>query len=547
MRLEQGNPSVPLLTGIKPVYLRGLNREQRSRFAGNRLEVDHICALTTSYAKEHVKAVLVCRSKKPLTHSSSEIGRREDLQIQCTGLGRAIVEPCDAAPTAIGSHTVSDIYHRKAGIARDLHTSSHIMPIGSFVLQRRDMRPSMAIADRLPGDNPHGSISVAVVGGGIGGLAAALSLLRAGLEVHVYEQARSLRDVGAGIQISPNASRILRRLGADASAMHGVTPLALRQRRWEDGRTLQCTPLGAAVEAACGSPYYQAHRADLLHALARGLPAERLHFGHRLMELTDHGDRVVAHFENGRHIAAEALIGADGIHSTVRRIVFGGKSAKFTGCVAYRGLVAAHGVASLGLPLESQLWMGPGKHFVHYFVRGAALLNFVAIVEQDSWTCESWTEQAPLTDVLDAFEGWHPQVLSIIGAAEEAFLWGLFEHTAMRHWSVGRVTLLGDACHAMLPFLAQGAAQAIEDGATLAECLAKFGRQDVSGALRAYEALRLPRTSRVQAASQDNMTRFHLPDGPLQRARDLQIRNAATDWFLQAMDWVYAHDAGAVD
>ncbi len=231
----------------------------------------------------------------------------------------------------------------------------------------------------------------------------------------------------------------------------------------------------------------------------------------------------------------------------MRSLVFGGESARFTGCVAYRGLVAAEELAVLELPLESQLWMGPGKHFVHYFVRDAALLNFVAIVERNSWTRESWTEQAPHSEVLQAFEGWHPQVRSILGAAEEIFLWGLFEHTPMRRWSIGRVTLLGDACHAMLPFLAQGAAQAIEDGAALAECLTNAGRRDVSGCLRAYEALRLPRTSRVQAASRDNMSRFHLPEGPMQRERDVQIRNAATDWFLHAMDWVYGHDAGVLD
>ena len=390
--------------------------------------------------------------------------------------------------------------------------------------------------------------SIAVIGGGIGGLAAALSLLQAGFDVHVYEQAATVRNAGAGIQISPNASRILNRLGiTDESATRGVKPLALHQRRWNDGRTLRITPLAAAVESACGAPYYQSHRADLLNAMLSRFPAERLHVGHRLTELIDYGDRVAAHFENGKSITVDALVGADGIHSTVRRRLFGGENPQFTGCIAYRGLVAADRLASLQLPLESQIWMGPAKHFVHYFVRGANLVNFVAIVEQNSWTRESWIQPASVSDVLTAFAGWHPQVLAILGAVEEVFIWGLFEHPPMPRWSAGRVTLLGDACHAMLPFLAQGAAQAIEDGAALAACLAKIGGQAIPAALRLYESLRLPRTSRVQAASQENKTRFHLPDGPAQRARDAQIRNASTDWFLTAMSWVYGHDAAAVD
>jgi salicylate hydroxylase len=390
--------------------------------------------------------------------------------------------------------------------------------------------------------------SIAVIGGGIGGLAAALSLLKAGFDVHVYERAATVRDAGAGIQISPNASRILNRLGiTDESATQGVQPLALHQRRWNDGRTLRITPLAAAVERACGAPYYQAHRADLLNVLLSRFPADRLHVGHRLTDLVDYADRVVAHFENGKSIAVDALVGADGIHSTVRRRLFGDENPQFTGCVAYRGLVPADRLASLQLPLESQIWMGPAKHLVHYFVRGANFVNFVAIVEQNSWTRESWIQPASVSDVLTAFAGWHPQVLAILGAVDEVFIWGLFEHPPMPHWSAGRVTLLGDACHAMLPFLAQGAAQAIEDGAALAACLAKIGGQDIPDARRLYESLRLPRTSRVQAASKENQTRFHLPDGPSQQARDAQIRNAATDWFLTAMSWVYGHDAAAVD
>ncbi len=389
-------------------------------------------------------------------------------------------------------------------------------------------------------------ISIGVIGSGIGGLAAALSLLRAGLDAHVYEQAPEAREVGAGIQVSPNATRILHRLGlAEPLATTGVRPLTLRQRRWDDGRTLSCAPLGEAMEAACGAPYYQIHRADLLNALLSRFPAERLHVGHRLMDLIDHGNRVEGHFENGKSTTVDALVGADGIHSAVRRILFRGESPQFTGCVAYRGLVAADRLAHLKLPVEFQIWMGPGKHFVHYLVRGGRLVNFVALVDQDSWTRESWTEPADVADVLDAFEGWHPQVRSILGAVDEAFVWGLFDHPPMEHWSAGRVTLLGDACHAMLPFWAQGAAQAIEDGAVLAACLAKIDGPDISEALRLYESLRLPRASRVQAASKQNKTRFHLPDGPQQRERDAQLGDASTDWFLKAIAWVYGHDAEA--
>jgi len=391
-------------------------------------------------------------------------------------------------------------------------------------------------------------ISIAVIGGGIGGLTAALSLLQAGFDVEVYEQARELREVGAGIQISPNASRILHRLGlADKLATMGVQPLAWHQRRWDDGRTLLHTPLGEAVKTAFGYPHYQSHRADLLNALLSCFPGERLHIGHRLVDLVDHGDRVEAHFENGKGVTVDALVGADGIHSAVRRILFGSENPQFTGCVAYRGLVPADRLAHLTLPVESQVWMGPGKHFVHYFVQSQRLINFVAIVERDSWARESWTEQANVAQALSAFEGWHPQVRSILGAVNETFIWGLFGRSPMKRWSVGRVTLLGDACHAMLPFMAQGAAQAIEDGATLATTLAKTGGRDISEALRLYESLRLPRASRIQSASKENKTRFHLPDGPQQQERDAQMLRGSTDWSLRAVAWIYGHDAGVVD
>jgi salicylate hydroxylase len=394
----------------------------------------------------------------------------------------------------------------------------------------------------------HRDISIAIIGGGIGGLTAALSLLREQFDVHVYEQARELREVGAGIQVSPNASRILHRLGlADKLAIMGVRPLAWHQRRWDDGRTLLRTPLGEAVEAAFGFPHYQSHRADLLNALIHCFPAERLHVGHRLVDLTDHGDHVEACFENGSRVTADLLVGSDGIHSAVRSVLFGKENPSFTGCVAYRGLVPAERLTHLNLPVESQVWLGPGKHFVHYFVQSRHLLNFVAIIEQDSWRLESWTERADIANALAAYEGWHPQISSILEAVDETFIWGLFERTPMERWSVGRVTLLGDACHAMLPFMAQGAAQAIEDGASLAACLSKLGERDISSALHLYESLRLPRTSHIQATSKENKTRFHLPDGPRQQERDAQMTQGSTDWSFKAVAWIYGHDAGVVD
>jgi salicylate hydroxylase len=354
-------------------------------------------------------------------------------------------------------------------------------------------------ATRRPYEEHSMEVSVCVVGGGIGGLTVALSLFRRGFDVQVYEQAAALGEVGAGVQVSPNASRVLHRLGlAEELAATGVKPVAWHQRRWDDGRTLLRSPLAEPLEATFGFPHYQLHRADLLAALAGALPAERVHLGHRLTGLTDRGDRVEARFANGASVEADVLVGADGIKSAVRGLLFGPEHPRFTGCVAYRGLVPAERLTDLQLEVTAQVWMGPGRHFVHYFVSGGGLVNFVAIIEQDTWTRESWTDRGDIADVLKAFEGWHPQVRTILASADETFIWALFDHVPLRRWSAGRVTLLGDACHAMLPFMAQGAAQAIEDGATLATCLAAATR-DIPGALRHYEALRLPREAHPRA------------------------------------------------
>jgi 2-polyprenyl-6-methoxyphenol hydroxylase-like FAD-dependent oxidoreductase len=387
------------------------------------------------------------------------------------------------------------------------------------------------------------NVSIAIIGGGIGGSAAALSLLKAGFDVQVYEQARVLREVGAGIVLTPNVTRVLHHLAfaADLEAL-GVAPDAIRQRRWDDGRTLLCTPLTHAP----GQPaiFYTSHRSDVLSMLTGHLPPERLHLEHRLTEFTDRGDRVELRFANGARASADIMIGADGIHSTVRELLFGAERPRFTGCVAYRGLVAAERLKHLDLPCEDQIWMGPGKHFVHYPVSAGRLVNFVGVIERDTWTKESWTERGEVKDAVAAYEGWHDQVCSLVAAVTETFVWGLFDRAPLARWSVNRVTLLGDACHPMLPFLAQGAAQAIEDGATLAAVLGHSG-DNIPAALRRYEALRLPRTARIQAVARGNKTRNHLPDGPAQRARDASMAAGAADWSIGASAWVYEHDATA--
>ena len=391
-----------------------------------------------------------------------------------------------------------------------------------------------------------GKVSVGIVGAGIGGLTAALALLRRGFAVQVYEQARELSEVGAGVQISPNASRVLHGLGlATQLARTGVKSLAWHQRRWDDGRTLLRSPLAEPLEATFGFPHYQMHRAEVLSALAERVPSERVHLGHRFTGLVDHGDRVEARFANGARAQVDVLVGADGIRSLVRQSLFGPDQPRFTGCAAYRGLVPTQRLRRLDLEVTSQVWMGPGRHFVHYFVSGGRLVNFVAIIEQDSWTGESWTDRGEVTDALAAFEGWHRQVRAIIDAVDQTYIWALFDRQPLQRWSSGRVTLLGDACHAMLPFMAQGAAQAIEDGAALATCLAEAG-SDLTAALHRYDTVRIPRTSRLQAMSTTNKTRFHLPDGPQQQERDALMAAGPTDWSFDAVAWIYQHDAAVV-
>ncbi|HXP04337.1 MAG TPA: FAD-dependent monooxygenase [Stellaceae bacterium] len=386
---------------------------------------------------------------------------------------------------------------------------------------------------------------IAVIGGGLGGLAATLSLYRAGFPVDVYEQAPELNEVGGGINMGPNAARILYRLSlGDALDRDAVRPLSAHVRRWDDGRTLQKAPLNPACDELYGAPHLTVHRADLQRIIASGLPQECIHLGHRLVRFEDKGDAVEVRFANGNRIEADVLVGADGIHSTVRTLLFGAEAPQFAGCVAYRGLVPAERIADLGLERGNQSWLGPGGHLVHYFVSGGRLLNFVGWTEHDNWNREDWTDRATIERALVAFAGWHPQIRRIVSAADTCFIWALFDRDPLPRWSAGRVTLLGDACHPMYPFMAQGAAQAIEDGATLAALLSAGG--EPAEILRRYEELRLPRVTRLQEMSRANKHRYHLPDGPEQQARDAAML-ATRERAPETMQWLFGFDAGAVE
>jgi salicylate hydroxylase len=385
---------------------------------------------------------------------------------------------------------------------------------------------------------------VIIIGAGIGGLVAALTLRRVGIEVEIFEQAAALREIGAGIQISPNGSRILQRLGlANALRHYGVRPVAVQIRRWDNGRILTRQLLREECERLFGAPYYHFHRAELLELLTAALPPQIMHLDCRCVCIKQYPTRVEVRFQNGLTADADLLVGADGIHSTVRELILGPELARFSGHVAYRGLVPAERLAHLGLEVNASSWWGPSHHFVHYFVgAGARYVNWVAVIPGE-WRLESWTAKGEVADAQREFERWHPQVAMIIAAADITNRWALYDRDPLPRWTVGRVTLLGDAAHAMLPYMAQGAVQAIEDAAVLARCL-ETGACQLPPALRRYEETRKPRATQCQEGSRRNGEMYHLMDGEEQQLRDMNVGSATTAPLPQNV-WLYGHDVEA--
>jgi salicylate hydroxylase len=380
---------------------------------------------------------------------------------------------------------------------------------------------------------------VAIVGGGIGGVAAAAFLRRAGLSAVVYEQAAVLREVGAGLVLAPNAVRLLRRLGVMSQLADRAVPLDVgwEFRRWEDGRILSAEDLATACERLYGERTYTVHRADLHRAIVSAVPAGTVRLGKRCADVSVRGGKAVLAFTDGTRAEADVVVGADGVHSAVRAAVTDPSPPRYSGICAFRAIVPADRAPGFSRRRAQTLWIGPGRHLVHYPVCGGAAVNLVAFAPAGDYTVESWSATAAAEEFLAEFAGWDRRLQDLIRQAGAPGRWALLDRDPLTRWSRGPVTLLGDAAHPMFPFFAQGAAQAIEDAAVLARCLA--GETHAERALRRYESLRAGRTTRLQRVSHARARVNHLPDGAEQVARDQALADADP---LAESAWIYAYD-----
>jgi salicylate hydroxylase len=387
---------------------------------------------------------------------------------------------------------------------------------------------------------------VLIAGGGIGGIVAALALLQRGFTVELYEQASTLQEIGAGVQISSNGSRVLCALGLQA-AMEAIAavPIGKQVRLFSTGRAWKMYDVGTVSVEKYGAPYWMVHRGDfhavLLAALLDRAPGA-LHLGARCVGFEQDRDSVTLKLDDGRWVTGDALIGADGVHSCIRGAMFGEGRANFTGFVAWRGVVPMERLPERLRAHYGENWMGPHGHVVTYPLRRGELLNVVAAVERDDWVVESWSERGTKAEIKTDLLPWHADVQTIIDAIDVPYKWALLGREPLPHWSVGRVTLLGDSCHPTLPFLAQGANMAIEDGMVLARALAADA--DIPSALHRYEVARLDRTSRIVRGAADNTGRFHNP-----QLADPAVAEAIIDREFHPSqvklryDWLFEYDA----
>jgi len=389
------------------------------------------------------------------------------------------------------------------------------------------------------------TLRVAIVGGGLGGLACALYLREVGIRATVYEQVARLRETGAGIVVPPNMVRLLGRLGLVDGLRAKAVQLeaAWEFRRWEDGRVLFVQPMGEQCRRLYGAHCFVIHRADLLSLYQNALPADQIALDHRCTRLTRLQDSTAIEFvhsdQSTTEIVADVVIGADGIHSVVRNTIAADVEARFSGLCAFRCLVPADAVPAIARRPVQTLWLGPDRHFVHYPISSGRLINIVAITPASDWRGESWTETGAIGDLRGEFRGWDSRLHRMIDAATQTHRWALYDRSPLSSWTQGNIALLGDAAHAMLPFFAQGAAQATEDAVALAACLRGTTRVSVADALRRYQKVRQSRATQVQLMSRGRELRNHLHDGLEQRKRDAGFDEGDP---LRQSAWLYGYE-----
>jgi salicylate hydroxylase len=387
---------------------------------------------------------------------------------------------------------------------------------------------------------------ILIAGAGLGGLAAASCLMKEGHDVEIYEQAPALGEIGAGIQISANAMHVLRALGLEAAiARIGVRPGAYVFRLHDTGEIIQQFSLSDEHEQLHGAPYTQMHRADfhtLLAAKARELKPDVVRLDRKVVGFDEDANGVTLRFADGSSARGDLLIGADGVKSTVRAQIVGQVPATYTGDAAWRVTVPIERLPENHLDKVMSVFMGPGGHAVCYYLRGGTLLNFVGIVETDEVSEESWTEKFPWQRLKADYVGWHPKIQTVLDAADkdQCFRWSLHNRPPIGNWSTARATLLGDSAHATLPYLAQGAVMAIEDGAVLARALNMTS--SVPDALQLYQRNRIERTARVVNQSTANRRLFHL-----RSADEIRAEFATRDEGRDRNEWLYSYNPLTVE
>jgi salicylate hydroxylase len=378
----------------------------------------------------------------------------------------------------------------------------------------------------------------------MGGLTAANALRMKGFEVTIFEQAPALGEIGAGINITPNAVKVMRALEIDQKVLAiSCEPQAHLLRSWKSGRILHRAPISGAYERNLGAGYWMAHRADLHLLLRQQLPDSCIRLNSKCTGVRSSKTEAVITLADGSELDFDAVIGADGINSVVRASLYGPEYPRFTGNICWRGTVPVEAMPSGHISRDLHVWLGPKGHVVIYHVRGGRMVNFIAHYEADDWRSESWVQQVDSREPLTAYAEWNQEILTLFAACTTCYKWAQYDREPLQQWTKGRVTLLGDSAHPMLPNLAQGAAMAFEDSYILAGAVAL--EPDIEGALKLYEAHRRPRTTRVQLESRARAQVNHLTSPLARLRRDIGymlnnlLRPQQTSY---KVEWVYGYD-----